>query len=162
MLKVSVAYELAAAPSADDRTCLPFCTSCTHEWLFPLLLFLRSRVCHTRTKWHTGAHSQVEQEQSCSGAMLHFQVRLTPTRQPLTSTCLPHCSHELLPQWTHQKTFGGVVLHSGHKLNSLKLFLSIVHWSLFSSTHFPLTFHFLHVAVVTRRVQWMPAFLSPH
>lgn len=45
------------------------------------------------------------------------------TCQPLTSTCLPHCSHELLPQSTHQKTFGGVVLHSGHKLDSLKLFL---------------------------------------
>lgn len=66
ILTVSVAYTLAAAPSAvDGRTCLPFCTSHTHGWL-SLLLSLCPCVClsHTKKKknTHTGMRSQVEQE----------------------------------------------------------------------------------------------------
>lgn len=36
-------------------------------------LSLCPRVCLSHTKSHTGMHSQVEQEQSCSGALLYFE-----------------------------------------------------------------------------------------
>lgn len=88
-------------------------------------LFVSASSClscsHKMTHWRSlagGAGTVLQQWDAPFSSPSHAN-----TCQPLTSTCLSHCSQELLPQSSHQKTFGSVVLHSGHKVNSSKLFL---------------------------------------
>lgn len=84
VLEVSVAYELAAAPSADDRTCLPFCTSCTHDWLF--VSVSPCCVCVCMCVALAQNDSQVEQEKSPAAA--HCSILGRPHASTCTSTCL--------------------------------------------------------------------------